>query len=139
MTKEKNLVRMLGVLPSQGADPIPVGKIPDGGTQVAKYALSNGAETLIHTVTDGKTLYLSALAFSIRNVSGSDAQGHMWVTDADDGTQYYFFNIQALDNTGPLGSISFPTPLEIPAGYKIKVKSSQVDAKATGFIHGYEA
>ena len=58
--KEIDKVRMLGVLPSQGADPIPVGKIPDGGTQKAIDGSVNNETLTLITVTIGKTFYLVA-------------------------------------------------------------------------------
>lgn len=136
--KEKDTVRIFGVLPSQGADPIPVGKIPDGGIQVAKSNLIVNNTVIIHPVTADKILYLSALSFSSYNASGGVVQGTFFVTNADDALQYTFFTVLIPDDRGPSDAMGFMPPLEIPAGYKIKITSDTANFWIYGFIHGYE-
>lgn len=137
--KEANEVRQVGVIPSEGADPIPVGKIPDAGTQVVKGTYANNSVVTLHTVTTGKILYLSAAALSIKNVSGGEGEGAMYVTDGEDAIRYYLFLYQSPDQHGTGGSIPLISPLEISAGWKIKVASDTASVYVTGFIHGYEA
>jgi len=136
--KISNEVRMFGVLPSQGADPIPVGKIPDLGTQIAKDGVAQAATTVIHTVTTGKTLYLDGITFSCYNETESPESGSLMVTNASDSTQYYLFTGQIPAHDTKLGSGCFPTALEIPAGWKIKLHSAGTDVFSRAFIHGYE-
>lgn len=137
--KESNEVRMTGVLPSQGADPIPVGKIPDGGTQVVKDAAVANSTATIHTVTAGKTLHLTLIIYEARNDNVATKNTLLYVTDGDDNTQYYL-NGLSLQTTSQLKyPMPFNPPLEIIAGWKIKIISDANDCVVRGFIHGYEA
>jgi hypothetical protein len=139
MRKEYDLTKMGGVLPSQDAGPIPVGKIPDQETQVVEGKQATNETVVVHTVTAGKTLYLSAWAFSVNNFSGVDNGGYALVTDGSDVQQYVFCSIRCPDADGKGLSCSLLPPLEIPAGYKIKAYSPGANITVTLFIHGYEA
>lgn len=136
--KEANEIRMSGVLPSQGADPIPVGKIPDDGTQQIQYDNAINETTTIHTVTTGKTFYLSAALFSGQNLSGGNETVTFFVTNAADSIQYYFWITRVLNEEGFAVSASFLPPLEVPAGWKFKLTSAAANMKIYGTIHGYE-
>ncbi len=136
--KESNEVRMLGILPSQGADPIPVGKIPDGGTQVVAWSHTENATLVVYTVSTGKTLYLSNATFISRNSAELYKYTRFFVTNAADEDQYYFYRIIQLADSIISCPYSFLPPLEIPAGYKIKLFSGDSDLQCMAFIHGYE-
>lgn len=136
--KCSNEARMSGVLPSQGADPIPVGKIPDGATQVAKQIDAENTPVIVHTVDTDKTLYLNAIALSGHNSNAAARGFYLFVRNDSDYLQYYFWVIQ-LAQYGSLGvSLSFPTPLEIPEKWDICVETDGADATGYGFVHGYE-
>ena len=136
---EDNQANQIGILPSKKAGPIPAGKIPDGGTQVAKDEEADGSEVTIHTVTSQTTLYLCTLILTTLNGSGSASAAYMIVTTAADSERYRFCYIYTPNNDGRCCSAAFSPPLEIAAGWKVKVYSSATDNKATGFIFGYEA
>lgn len=135
--KESSEVRMLGVIPSKGADPIPVGKIPDGGTQVVKSDEIADTSAILHTVTTGKTLYLSHFTLcATRHVAAS---GFLAVRDGNDSQVYVISYVQSYTSTqGMAVSGSFLPPLEIPAGYDVYLVSSDAGLFVNGFIHGYE-
>ena len=137
--KEANEVRMLGVLPSRGADPIPVGKIPDGGTQVVESGTAQNETVVIHTVDTDKTLYLSVAGLCASNTSEAAGTTHLFVTDGDDTEMYALSYARMPANWCFSDQRCFSPPLEIPTGWKIKVDSSAVDVLGYGFIHGYEA
>ncbi len=136
--KSSNEVRMIGVIPSQGADPIPVGKIPDDGTQIAKGNDAEDETKIIHTVTAGKTFYLSLIVFSHSNNAVSSQRGRMFVVDDGNNLQYYIVNTRCLTGDGKGFSIPFLPPLELVSEYAIKVVSDTADSIIWGFIHGYE-
>lgn len=137
-TTESSPLTSIEVEPKPGADPIPVGKIPDGATQIAKsLAISTGTGT-IHEVTAGKTLYLSLAVATTYNYSGGVADTVMKVTNAADADQFLFARHRTQDDVGLSTPMPFSPPLELPAGWKIKLYSSVADGRILGFIHGYE-
>lgn len=138
MTKETDQVRMVGILPAQGADPIPVGKIPDGATQVSKSGQASNESTLIHTVTAGKTLYLVHANVIFSNDSGSNGSAYLHVTNASDVRQYAIVNDYVINGQMLAVPCNFPTPLEIPPGYKLAVWSAEVALYVYVYIYGYE-
>lgn len=107
------------------------------GEQVVKGNTVNNGTSIVHTVSTGKTLYLTALAFSVYAGVG---ESNMFVRNAADVTQYYFFvnTIFTAGGAGSMGNLSFNPPLEIPAGYDICVSSNAAANFAYGFIHGWE-
>lgn len=138
MSKETDKIRMIGIIPFQGADPIPVGKIPDGGTQVTEEGYAVNQVTLIHTVTATKTLYLSYASMGISNESAVIEVCSLQITDGADNVKYHLFWSGCGNKAGIIVAGSFMPPIEIPAGYKIKLNSTAADLKSNAFIHGYE-
>jgi len=115
------------------------GKIPSGATQVAAHKIANNSTEVIHTVTADKTLYLCQATLTTKNTSGAEGTNTFYVTNASDTIQYYLDNIQSPDQYGITSPHQFYPPLEISAGYKIKVTSSAANVYGTGFIFGYES
>lgn len=107
------------------------------GTQVAKEATANNATETLHTVTAGKTLYLTHWVHTVRsNITGL---GMLFVTDDLDVARYYISQIRSQADVAayaPVGSLYIP--IEIPEGYKIKVSSSAAGCVIFAFIHGWE-
>lgn len=136
--KISNQARMIGVLPSQGADPIPVGKIPDDATQIAKSHVVQNGEVIIHTVTAGKIFYLTHYSFTPNSsVAGKYAQ--LRVRNDSDVVQYTITMV-LFDAAGQATVPgTFIPPLEIAAGWDIFLYSNDGGTDARGFIHGYEA
>lgn len=139
MLSEPNRVRQWGALPSTDAGPIPVGKIPDLGTQIVLADTAENGTTVIHTVTAGKTLYLSAIF--LNNFAGAAAGGltYLFVTDSGDSEVYTLIMLRLPALGFASETNQFLPPLEIPAGYKLKVASSAASIVAYSFVHGYEA
>jgi len=136
--KEQNKVRMVGVIPSGDADPIPVGKIPDGGTQVLKYNTAENATTIIHTVTAGKTLYLSATTIGMRFLAEVSGPFELYLRDENDLNAVIIFTSSRVTNDGFCCGQSFCPPVEVPALWDICIYASGAGLRAYGFIHGYE-
>lgn len=127
-----------GKLVLSSESPIPVGKIPDGGTQVVVGLIAQDQILDIYTVSDTKTLYLSNITVSIRNESGGVAGGYVRVRDQDDNWQYYIVSVAVPNNNSELVSISLCPPLEIAEKWDIAAYSSANNLRAVVFIHGYE-
>jgi len=138
MLKIKNLVRAFGVLPTQGAEPIPVGKIPDDGVQVGKNTVADNSTDIVHTVTAGKTFYCSSIICGVRNTSGAENYFTIHVRNTGDVTVYAVFYGGCADDVGFLSPATFNPPLEKPAGYDICVHSPAAFLKVSCFVHGYE-
>ena len=137
--KESNEVRMIGIVPFQGADPIPVGKIPDGGTQVVKDDSAANTTATVHTVNNAKTLYLTSIIEQVRNDNAAIKTALFYVTDGDDTIQYYFDGLGVGPSTQHRFTATFNPPIEIATGWKIKIETDAADCHIGVFIHGYEA
>ena len=135
---EDNILRMVGVRPAYQANPIPVGAIPDRGTQVIKSGAVTGDTVVIHTVDVAKTFYLSHYNLHSANHSGAARDGNLLVTNASDTHQYYIARIYMDNDISDVISGSFMPPLEIPAGWKIWIMASDTLCDSVGTIHGYE-
>lgn len=113
-------------------------KIPEGATQIAEYGSASNTTTILHTVTGGKTLYLSACQLSCTNNAAARQTAYLEVTDADDNFQYSIIPLACVSSFSVAGNISLQPPIEIPAGYKVKITSADAEFGVYGFIHGYE-
>lgn len=136
--KESNEARMLGIIPSEGADPIPVGKIPDGATQVTKQEGGSTSGAVIHEVDGGKTFYLTTALPVFTNGDSSEQYANFYVANNAKVEQYSIFTFYLRPNSQLAGPLSFQPPLEIPAGWNVMVKTGHADCTAWAFIHGYE-
>ena len=112
-------------------------KIPDNASQIAVRKLANNSTEILHTVTTGKTLYLTAWTFTIDALATGD--GILRVRNASDVAVYeiVYTSVRIANERFGL-SDGFSPPLEIPAGYDVVVTSSASNCFVSGFIHGYE-
>ena len=113
-------------------------RIPDGATQVVADTSAIDCEAIIHTVTSGKTLYLSAVFCGCHNADTSAHLGYLFVTNAADVIQYQLVYFYLPGTTGNTETLSLSPPLEIQEGWKVKVFSEAATLHAVGVIHGYE-
>lgn len=112
----------------------------DTGTQVNKSVYGSTALEVIHTVTAGKTFYLTAA-----NLAGKGTDiGFIFsilVTNAADAIQYTLLNLVVNgdgatgDGPGGVSNNSYPTPIKIPAGYKIKLNTASMGAPSTSEVY----
>jgi len=114
-----------------------------GHTQVATSSLVTGAIHVLHTVTAGKTFYLVGAFLNGANSGAAAALGTLYVTNAADALQYIILYHELVSIVGQFIGKDSSTynpaiPLEIPAGYKIKLESTGAAFNAYGFIQGYE-
>jgi hypothetical protein len=106
-------------------------------TQVAKQNSATNTTNIIHTVTAGKTFYMTSLFVRIFNGGGGISAGELHVRDVADAIQYYW-RIAGAVNAITNEAIGFFTPISIPAGYDICVKSHLAGLEADATITGYE-
>jgi len=158
--KEYNEVKMRGILPSDGMDaipvtesapltsiqvepkpnagPIPVGKIPDGASQIIRTGQAINEISVFYTVSAGKVLYLAYYQVFLSNTSGASASLNLRIRD--DGDVFWAniaFHYHPLDFVfGYSGN--FMPPLEIPENYDIYVSSERPLTSIVAVIHGYE-
>jgi len=125
-------------LPTKGADPIPVGKIPDGSIQVAKSNSAADGAVIIHTVTALKTLYLThyTIIFMFNNAAAKI--GNLSVRDDEDAFQYDIAKSYVWQTFGVSISGNPTPPIEIAAGWDVFLQTDDANCIAYGFIHGYE-
>ena len=124
--------------PAANIDPIPVGKIPNGATQVAKYkSASNGTE-IVHTVTEGKTLYISHIDFSGVNDAAATMITYLFMRNDLDVDQYYLFSVAIRAGETICQSGGFLPPIEVPEDWDICIISLDASFYVRAFIHGYE-
>jgi len=135
--KEDNLVRAWGILPTQNADPIPVGKIPDGGTQYILQAGACNGISVLHTVTAGKTFYLTGWSLGIYTI----ASGYVYliVRDHLDAIKFplgYIYVVAGNVVPGLTGNLI--PPMEVSENWDFAVSSSVADLTAISGVFGYE-
>lgn len=155
---EANQVNWIGIRPTNPEENIPVKQSDEtllnatvtqasnvrevypkrktGTTQIAKYQTANNGTEIVHTVTTGKTLFLCTIVLSALPVATGGIT--IEVTNASDVWQYYIVSSMFLINEGAVSPIPFNPPLEIPAGYKIKITSDTVNFYARIFVYGWE-
>jgi len=116
-------------------------KSPTGTDAVFKSHIATNATGVLHSVTTGKTLFLTAatLAVSSLDVSGI---AYLAVRDDNDDIQYYLLrqNLRATTDNSANAAYSvvmFP-PIEIAADWDIIVLSPHDDISASASISGWE-
>lgn len=123
--REANQVKWVGIRPGHN------------GEQIAKHHVAVNTTAIIHTVTSGKTFYLSSASYMIYYTGAGFAI--MSVRDLSDVAVYHLgMGYKAANDPTITLPISFPQPLEIPAGYDIYLQSLAADLHVFGFIHGWE-
>ena len=105
----------------------------DTGTQILKNAASiNNTEVVLHTVTAGKTLYLTN---AVLNNYASSGNAYLQVKNAADVLQY---NLIFMEGQVDVIAHSYTNPVKIPAGYKIVGKSVTAGNYVSPSIQGWE-
>jgi len=107
------------------------------GEQIAKYDSANNSTVIIHTVSAGKTFFMTTANY-MSETSGAGAGGRLDVLNASGVLQYTIAVIVFTAVGQGAISMSFNPPLEIPGGYKIVVFSNSAALTARAFIHGWE-
>lgn len=108
-------------------------------TLVQKTGAVDNGTAIVHTVTNGKTFYLTAATARISvYAAGGALSGFLAIRNGSDTFVTEIIGLNCAEAVaGDFGSISFPVPVPIAAGYDIYVYAS---AKATcrGNIWGWE-
>jgi len=110
----------------------------DTGTQILKSGSAvNAVVTVLHTVTAGKNFYLTSCHLMTRAVNS----GAGTLLEIVDGSNALIHNL--LMNGNPSGTalnptLSFPKPIKIPAGYKVRIDSTGGSCENNAAITGWE-
>jgi len=129
---------MVGVLPSQGALPIPVGKIPDGATQILTFKDTDNTTEDVYRVTVGPVFYLCAITTGVWNASGAARVVFVRICDDGDVVKYLITYTQVAANGFYTLPTTFWPPLEMPVGWYIEQSSPALNCVLVTSIFGYE-
>jgi hypothetical protein len=123
--REPNEVRWVGVRPAHK------------GTQVLINGSSVNQVTTIYTVSAGKTLYINSYMLGVSSVATGYV--YLWVaTPAGElFTRLAIIWCQA-STTVPCAIACLHYPIEVPAGYLIRLSSTAAGLTAIGEITGWE-
>ena len=108
----------------------------NGGAQISKHLSVTNTTGTVHTVTAAKTLQLVMVNFF--HDAGGAGISRIFVSDGSDTEQYTLFRTYTAINLPQSNSFNFPRPLEIPAGYKIKIITNHADLTCFVYIFGEE-
>ena len=123
--REPNEIRWIGVRPAHK------------GTQVIKDGTANNNTVIIHTVSTGKTFYLTFFRHDADFITAT-SYATLFVRDDSDVTQYALSHYQGRVS-GTFGkAVGLYFPIEIPAGWDICVTTSSTDVRSRATIHGWE-
>lgn len=134
-----NEVNQVGILPSQDMDGIRVySRIPENAEQVVGSYILEGDTLLEYTVTAGKTLYLSTMTISVRNISEVVGSVNWIIVDeVAEGWYYFFVGLIGVDLESHLHAL-FNPPMQIPGNYSFQLYSSEIGVKGYAAFFGYE-
>ena len=158
---ERNKVRMMGILPSDGMDNIPVDiqtvtadvpvvpgagmdslrmypRIPDGATQVVNNVSQGVGLSDFYTVTAGKTLYLVSISWSWVNASVGVGTGYIMIRTDAPATWFRVAHLISPADVGLHDHLTFAPALECGPGYIFRVQSLSADCTIYATIFGYE-
>jgi hypothetical protein len=130
-------------LKAQGLDRVSIcAKKPTGTIAIAKSGNANRSTVVLHTVSAGKTLYLTAMSASIVQ-SVNNAIGQCTVRDESDVDQYNLIYHKSLageytDAVSNSMSINYNPPIEVPAGYDIYVSTDSYGLTLSVMFSGWE-
>lgn len=106
------------------------------GTQVLEWKLADNATEIVYTVPAGKVFYLTFFSwYSSRNIN---AWGAVAVWDTTPAEWRRLIRMSGFTGeAGNAGAVSLSFPIEIPAAYSIRVKSSAAGFSAGCTVHGW--
>lgn len=136
MTTEPNQVRWRGIRLAHGELFLPTYPYVSAGTQVAKGEKAINETKIVHTVSDGKVLHLSAISLCGEG-TGSGIVSMEVLNDAA-VLQYHFFCVDFQAGVLAAEFGSFVPAVKIPEKWAVVVTSSALNVEAHGFVHGFE-
>jgi hypothetical protein len=111
------------------------------GTTFRAAGTANNNTTTIYTTPDSSLTYITAITFSIRNISGGPGESRMYI---DGPASYTLFHVESADDVPFAESVSFPVPLIIipkdineVSSESLKVTSSIANCRVYGFCTGW--
>lgn len=136
MTTEADQVRWRGIRLAAGEVFLPTYPYVAAGTQVVKSEVIIDDSKAVHTVSDGKVFYLSAISLC----GEGTGNGIISLEVLDDGLnlKYHFFCTDFKAGEIAAESQSFVPALMIPEKWSVVVTSGAANVEAHGFVHGFE-
>lgn len=124
--REPNMVNWVGTRPGHN------------GNQVFTYNHANGdAVVVIYTVPAGKTLFLTYMSLGSRESVAADGLAALLVYTGVPAIWNYLIP-HKYDLAGQMTSVvALSFPIEIPAGYTVRVLSNHANIDATAVIAGW--
>ena len=122
--REANRCRWVGIRPAHE------------GEQVTGYDFAANQTKVIYTVPAGKTLYLCNVAGGLAAV----VVGNACMILRSGGDNYYIlaqYRVQSAAGISAPFGVSFPIPIEVPAGDTIVLFSSAANLKIAGSFFGW--
>lgn len=111
---------------------------PSGATYTHIYGTTAASgSTVIHTVTAGKTLYITSATLASMNNAGGWCVSQL---DADNGAGTYkaFLSINGAASAHQFGGISFPIAIQVAATKTVRITNSALQQAVYYSIVGYE-
>jgi len=103
-------------------------------TQILKTEQNASTNHILHTVTSGKTLFITSCCLSYS--SGSVGFAMLLVRNGSDTILYYLISAYLSSTPDQNIALSFPMPISVAAGFDIVV--SGPSGYVVGTIHGWE-
>ena len=123
--REPNRVKWVGVRPGHE------------GTQIVKANHTGPGLAIIHTVTAGKTFFLTGVS-CYSHAGAAIAIGSVAVRNGADVYQYALIGLGAPINNRVGAAISLWPPIEIPAGWDVYVDCGGAGSDNSGTVFGWE-
>jgi len=108
------------------------------GTQIYKTGTADNSTTIIHTVSSGKTLYLTGIALCGRVADTVSRIAELFVRDEGDVKVAILSKMSVRGNGHLSVNLILIPPYKVPAGYDICVGAYETSCYATGTIYGWE-
>jgi len=136
---ENNQVKWVGVRPTNPEEIFAVKRLcPDEGQEKQGHGIGNNSTVTLWTVPANKYGYINTLYLSGYNTSGTFSISRLFVTNAADVLQYDIIYRLIPHDSAFDASVTFPMPMKLESGYKLKIRSYAVGNSLQAFVHGYE-
>jgi len=134
---EEDETRIVGIMPAENMEALPVGRVPDGCIQDEGHGTAANQTTKIYTVPANYVFFLTYAQMSAENAGSASSMPQMKVLDATDTEYLRIFTMRLRATTARDICVAFTTPFVLPAGYSIALYSASADVNVYGTVHGY--
>lgn len=107
----------------------------DGATHVYEIGVIENTSSVLYTVPANKTFFLTDVVLNLNNGSGALQFGYFYVYDDEDAL-IGGWRVSAGSAQGGQVSIQLAVPIEMDAGYYLKINSPAADCPITAYYGG---